>query len=132
MEKIYSVGEKVAYNTSRNYYSACFIRFSTVSKILKTKIELVDGKTFSLITGKELTKDYSSSYLVDYKQAKKIIANEKAKSKVSAVVEKLIGTLQRKRNYSGGYHLSSDEIRAINHLNNLFEVKPLLENKETV
>jgi hypothetical protein len=123
MEKIYSVGEKIAYNTSRNYYSACFIRFSTVSKILKTKIELADGNIFSLVTGKELAKDYSSSYLVDYKQAKKIVANEKAKNRVGGVVEKLVSILQRKRNYSGGYPLSSDEIRAINHLNNLLEKK---------
>ncbi len=102
----YQAGQEVAYNTSPNYFSGCFLRFGKVAKVTASgQVILENGTKFSN-RGRELkTKktSYPTAYLVDLDQAKNVIAMERDSSKRKIKVRKLEEAIKARRTGNGSY-----------------------------
>jgi hypothetical protein len=114
MKEIYTVGQEVAYNTSRNYFSSCFIRFGKIKKITKTGIiTLENGARFNSF-GKELKSDHNSfpsSNLVDISQAKKMIERQEIQNNSRKKIQELKDKLD---NFGRNKILTKDQLEKIN------------------
>jgi hypothetical protein len=86
------VGQEIAINTSRNYFSGTFLKFSTIKKITKTGIAtLENGWRFNKY-GDELkspANPYPSGYLVPVEAAQSVINREKATRERKAKIQRI-------------------------------------------
>ena len=110
MEKTYTVGEKVAYNTSRNYpSSACFTHFSTVVKTSPHGfVWLENGMRFNRNGKQTKTKQHQSpsAALMDVATAMQIRADAGAQREQRDAIDSLQEALKSCTNtYSGRYFL---------------------------
>jgi len=71
----YSINQEIAYNDSRNYLSATFIRFTKIKSITKTgRLTLEDGRKFNPagLEIKSKNNPYPRAYIVDLNLAYEI------------------------------------------------------------
>jgi len=93
-------GMEIAYNTSYNHHSGCFLKFSKVEKIFKNgSCRLEDGNKFGKNTNmiKTKTNQYPSGYLVDVESARNTILKENEIKSVRNIVANLEDAIKSKR-----------------------------------
>ena len=105
-------GTPIAYNTSTNYHSGCFMRFSKVEKVFKNgQILLENGYKFNKY-GKMIKSSatkFPSGYLVDIESANETIKKENEIKEVRLIVSDLLDAINSKRaSYHNIYWISPE------------------------
>ena len=115
-------GMEVAYTTSRNYCSGCFIKFSKIAKIFKNgSCQLEDGQKFGKNGNmiKSPTNNYPSGYLVNVSTAREIITRENKERTTREIVTNLLDAIKSKRaTYHNIYFLSEEILTDMEMLTN--------------
>ena len=115
----YKVGDDIAYNTSRRYWSAWAIRFDKVVKINgHGHIFTENGRKFNKY-GEEMitpTCSYPSACIVDINRAKELIIQDNKTKDINNAVNGLLTALSTKKTGHGDYHLEDDIVQSIKAL----------------
>ena len=120
----YKVGDKVGYNSSRNYFSSTFCTIKTVAKVTPTGIIILDnGYRFNKYGDelKSVKNNYPAGYLVDPGAVETMFKREKRSMDAGNAVKNLQHALNQSRCGNGSYVLTDDEVKAINQLTELLK-----------
>jgi hypothetical protein len=113
-------GDRVAYNTSRNYV---MLQYDNVERTTKTQIVLMNGKRFNR-EGTELKSDacsYPSARLWDLEDADAHEARRMHDRELRTAIDDLTSAIANKRCGSGNYFLDADTLAAIQQLTSMIK-----------